>query len=582
MSNTTAALERLRTELVRARFTLDLDDAARAQAVRQATVQQIDDYILPRLENLDAPLLTVVGGSTGAGKSTLVNSLVNKVVSPASAIRPTTRHPVLLVSPADVAWFSDTRVLPDLARVIRQEQSSTRAIQTSTAPAHLSLVETSAIPRDIAVIDAPDIDSVAKDNRALARQLLAAADLWLFVTTANRYADAAAWNLLDQAAARGVTVGVVLNRVPSGAIGEVVADLRAMLDSRALENAPIFVVEETSLDSEGLLPGSGAGSPTGPDPDATAGITPIRNWLLGIAHDRALRAQIARQTVDGAIVHVLDSSTFICEALANQEAFTQDLKDTIQQKYSAAAEAVITGAADTTLMRSEVLARWQDFVGTSDVFRKVESWFGGFRDKVTGWISGTPTPVAQVEEEIESGVASVIIDRASEASAQTWNAVRATRAGRELFTDRSLAEPTPDIRERAVSLVREWQSNVFGLVSRETPGKRRKARALSLGLNTVTVALMLTVFASTGGILGGEIAIAGGSAVVGQKMLETLFGDQAVRKLTEQAAALLEEKVSELFEGEASRFQNQLKIVDEGTSSAELRDGVRSLRAAKL
>ena len=39
------------------------------------------------------------------------------------------------------------------------------------------------------MLDAPDIDSVVQ-NRQLASQLLAAADLWLFVTSAARYADA--------------------------------------------------------------------------------------------------------------------------------------------------------------------------------------------------------------------------------------------------------------------------------------------------------------------------------------------------------------------------------------------------------
>ena len=42
----------------------------------------------------------------------------------------------------------------------------------------------------LALLDSPDIDSVLAENRALATQLLAAADAWLFVTTAARYADA--------------------------------------------------------------------------------------------------------------------------------------------------------------------------------------------------------------------------------------------------------------------------------------------------------------------------------------------------------------------------------------------------------
>jgi len=47
-----------------------------ALAARRDLLQQLDDYVLPRLRSLDAPLLAVVGGSTGAGKSTLISLLV--------------------------------------------------------------------------------------------------------------------------------------------------------------------------------------------------------------------------------------------------------------------------------------------------------------------------------------------------------------------------------------------------------------------------------------------------------------------------------------------------------------------------
>ena len=77
------ALAALRNRLVDAPLGLATggrDDALRAA---RAVADQIDDYLLPRLSDLDAPLLTVVGGSTGAGKSTLVNSLIGAPVTTA-------------------------------------------------------------------------------------------------------------------------------------------------------------------------------------------------------------------------------------------------------------------------------------------------------------------------------------------------------------------------------------------------------------------------------------------------------------------------------------------------------------------
>ena len=84
-------------------------------------------------------------------------------------------------------------------------------------------------------------------------------------------------------------------------------------------------------------------------------------------------------------------------------------------------------------------------------------------------------------------------------------------------------------------MVRDWQSGVLDLVRTEGGDKRTTARFLAYGVNGLSVALMVVVFASTGGVTGAEVGIAGGSAVVGQKLLEAVFGDQAVRRLAQQA-----------------------------------------------
>ena len=46
---------------------------------------------------------------------------------------------------------------------------------------------------------------------------------------------------------------------------------------------------------------------------------------------------------------------------------------------------------------------------------------------------------------------------------------------------------------------------------------------------------MIAVFAHTGGLTGAEVAVAGGTSAVGQRVLEALLGDQAVRTLAAQA-----------------------------------------------
>ena len=161
-----AALTDLRATLAGVRLPLALPDADSARHAAKDAVAQLDDYLLPRLGRLDAPLLVVVGGSTGAGKSTLVNSLVRAPVSAPGVLRPTTRSPTLVCHPDDAAWFTESHLLPGLARTT----------QHSDDPGTLRVVVAPALRAGLALLDAPDIDSVVADNRALAAQLLAAAD----------------------------------------------------------------------------------------------------------------------------------------------------------------------------------------------------------------------------------------------------------------------------------------------------------------------------------------------------------------------------------------------------------------------
>ena len=272
-----AALEGLDEQVAELRLPLPVAGAVPARRLRREVADQLDDYVLPRLRRLDAPLLAVVGGSTGAGKSTLVNSLVGRRVSASGVLRPTTRSRCLAYHPGDDEWFEDQRILPGLTR-------TTDAARPT--PTTLQLVPSEGIPAGLAVLDAPDIDSVVTRNRELATQLLAAADMWLFVTTAARYADAVPWEFLRTAATRGTAVAVVLDRVPPEAIDEVRAHLATMLTEQGLGDAPLFVVPETTA-YDALLP-----------PDV---VDPIRTWLHGIADDAEVRAAVVRHTLAGAI-----------------------------------------------------------------------------------------------------------------------------------------------------------------------------------------------------------------------------------------------------------------------------------------
>ena len=103
---------------------------------------------------------------------------------------------------------------------------------------------------------------------------------------------------------------------------------------------------------------------------------------------------------------------------------------------------------------------------------------------------------------------------------------------------------------------------------------------MSFGLNVVTVALMLTVFASTAGLTGGEVAIAGGSVVLGQKLLETIFGEDTVRRMVTQARNDLNERLGGLFAAERDRYHVFTDPLLEGATAEQIRDASQQARRA--
>lgn len=551
---------------------------ATARTLLAAMARQLDDYILPRSASVDNPLTIVVGGSTGAGKSTLVNTLLGEPLTQSGAIRPTTRHPVLLHRAEDEAALSPERFLPTLPRTrtsgMNAGSQALPGLDPKIARA-LIPITTSALPQGIALIDAPDIDSVSEENRTLAKELLSAADLWLFVTTANRYADAVPWELLHEAAARSIAIAVVLNRVPEGDEEAIENDLRRMLDEAGIHAVLIHTVTEQPRDESGML--------------APVSLAPLTLWIRELGADAPARAAIARQTLAGAVETLAGNLQVLAAEQARQQAAHQSLATITAEEYEDALTTIDGALSDGSLLRGEVLSRWHDFVGTGDFFRSLDSTIGRLRDCVSSALRGQPAAAQKVEDALESGIHAVVLDAAARASENTRTRWRASRAGRSLLARldapqavagapqavsaaaeqnadgdaKGEVQSAEDIFSAAVAeQIRLWQGSVLEMIREEGADKRKRARFLSLGVNAAAVMLMVAAFSLTGGITGIEAGIAGGSGVVGTKLLESIFGEDAVRRMATRARTDLLERMANLLTEHAQPFTAVLEDTD--------------------
>ncbi|MBF1252109.1 MAG: GTPase domain-containing protein [Isoptericola variabilis] len=524
-----------------------IPDGSRGDA--QRALRRLQDVVLPRLEDADAPVLVVVGGSTGSGKSTLVNSLLGRNVSRAGAVRPTTRRPVLICSPQQRDWFMSDRVLPRLAK---SEGSGGDSLDAITIAVEETLWPT------VGIVDAPDIDSVEDGNRRLASELLDGADLWVFVTTAARYADAVAWKHLEEAGSRGLRVAIVLNRVPVGAAEEVREDLASLARQRGLGEVMIVTVEEQPL-TDGRLP--------------AAAISPIGAYLESIGRDAQERAAIVRRSLSGAVSSSLQETAHALEAARERNREFEAASEDVRQLISSYAREASSSSSDDVL-RGEVSARIAEVLGSWDMTKTVSRVFSGLSSRLMGAIRGQAAPDVQVQRDLTGGLAQRLADQYHRA----WQ--ESVRRARSLVDTSSFDEflDVDAVAQRARRVAQEWTSEVTELIRAQAESSRVSGRMLAGGINVVTVSLMVAAFTMTGGLTGVEVGIAGASAALSQTVLESYFGERTVRSLAQQARDALERLAAASLSGVVEPVSALLDRSDEAVRLDALEQALEDAR----
>jgi hypothetical protein len=498
------ALSALRDRVEAACFPFPLAGAARAWRTREEVLAQLDDYLVPRLRAPEAPLLAVVGGSTGAGKSTLVNSLIGRRVSEAGVLRPTTRTPVLVCHPEDRAWFADPRILPGLARAWAPRPRSEEDAEGTEEPGEgrlwLRLETDETLPRGLGLLDAPDIDSLVTRNRELAAELICAADIWILVTTASRYADALPWHLLRTAKEYDVTLATVLDRVPHQIAEDVSEHYGALLAKAGLGDVPRFTVPELpeSAGGGGLLP--------------QTAVAALSGWLTHCAEDAAARHQAARRTAAGAMESLGSRLSALASASAVQHAAAARLARCAEQAYEGAAERIAAAVAEGEPLAGEALVCWRGYPGCG--------------------------PEA-LQFALGEGLAALLRTEVAAADERTVDKWHRERAGVALIEAGGGRDD--GVAHRVDAAVRGWRR---GITRMAYEGPRAQ-------IDPETVAALLAAV-----LLGGRRGAGAGGRLAGA------VGAEAVRRLLERGRAELETAVGALLKGERERRLGPLDALD--------------------
>ncbi|HTN04738.1 MAG TPA: GTPase domain-containing protein [Planctomycetaceae bacterium] len=168
----------------------------------------LDRKLLPQLAD-DPYLVVAVVGGTNIGKSVVFNHLAGFRASASSPLASGTKHPVCVL-PAD---FSQRHNLEEVFGSFQlvEWQNSEQALEDRAGDT-LFWRTSERSPRNLLLLDTPDIDSDAPVNWQRADAVRQVADVLIAVLTQQKYNDAAVKQFFRKAAAEDKLVVIVFNQ----------------------------------------------------------------------------------------------------------------------------------------------------------------------------------------------------------------------------------------------------------------------------------------------------------------------------------------------------------------------------------
>jgi energy-coupling factor transporter ATP-binding protein EcfA2 len=518
-------------------------------------------HVRVRADSLDAPLVVLLVGPTGAGKSTIFNTIASRAASETGVLRPTTRVAVALVHP------DDHRALADGALAgIPKDQ--------------LRYVDDDSIEAGLALVDAPDIDSVEHANRALADRLVEAADLCCFVTTATRYADRVPWTVLERVQQRGLPLLVIVNRMPPDPSdrAEVLADIRRLLTEAGLRD--LLAASPAAQPHDLVAVQEGALDPAG-DRLVTGSIAPVMEEIARLRADREARVELAARALSGSLAGLGETLDRIADDADHEAIDVEALRRIAERSYEAGLTALRDELSQGTFLREEALRRWQSFVGADQMTRFFSEGIGRIRGALAAVFRPATAPVAEIRASTTDDLLAIARLQAGEAARRTataWSEEPGMRLA--VADDAELWLPSSDFDTRLQERIEGWMQSIVEDIQARGRSKRTLARGASVGVNVLGTGVMLATFLHTGGLTGAEVGIVAATAFLNQKLLSALFGEAAMVELVGAAQRRLDDALATTFQEERSRFDRMLPATDTLPQLAgELRAAAADVRA---
>jgi hypothetical protein len=441
------------------------------------------------------------------------------------------------------------------------------------------IVEDDAIEPGLALVDAPDIDSVEHANRDLADRLVEAADLCIFVTTATRYADQVPWTVLERVRERRLPLLVVVNRMPPTPDdrAEIVADVRRLLAGAGL------VVEGGANDPHrlGIVDVPEGAVDTSGEALERASIAPVLDEIARLRGDRQARLELAARALRGSLTGLADALDHIADDVDHEAIDIEALRRTAERAHAAGLDTLREEVGRGSFLREEALRHWQAFVGADQMTRFFSEGIGRIRGAIAAVFRPATAPVAEVRAATTDDLVAVARLQLADAARRTATDWSDTSTMARIVAERpDLWSPSPDVDGRLRDRLEGWIEGITSEIQAHGRPKRMLARGATVGVNVLGTGVMLGTFLHTGGITGAELGVAAATAFLNQKLLSALFGEAAMVELIASARRRLDEALTTTFDEEQDRFDRLLPAPGVLTGlSAELRAASADVRA---